>query len=119
MARAVTPMFHVPDVRATANWYASIGFTIRASHEDDGVMSWAAIRVGHGEFMLTEGGTPSDASRRDVDLYVSTDDVEADYARLQGSVDVREPLRETFYGTREFIIRDINGFWITFGQELS
>ena len=27
-----------------------------------------------------------------------------------------EDLHDTFYGMREFIIRDLNGFWITFGQ---
>jgi uncharacterized glyoxalase superfamily protein PhnB len=112
-------MIHVPDVRATANWYASIGFTIRATHEDDGVMSWAAIRIGNGEFMLNEGGSQSGVDRREVDLYVTTDSVEDAYQRLKDRVHVREPLHDTFYGTREFIIRDINGFWITFGQQLS
>jgi hypothetical protein len=27
-----------------------------------------------------------------------------------------EALHNTFYGMREFIIRDLNGFWITFGE---
>jgi len=27
-----------------------------------------------------------------------------------------EGLHDTFYGMREFIIRDLNRFWITFGQ---
>lgn len=31
------------------------------------------------------------------------------------ALDVVEP-HDTFYGMREFIIRDCNGFWITFGQ---
>ena len=29
----VTPMIHVPDVRATAAWYEHIGFTVRAVNE--------------------------------------------------------------------------------------
>jgi hypothetical protein len=28
---------------------------------------------------------------------------------------VEDP-HDTFYGMREFIVRDNNGFWITFGQ---
>jgi orotate phosphoribosyltransferase len=31
-------------------------------------------------------------------------------------VDVIEGLHDTFYGMREFTIRDLNRFWITFGQ---
>jgi len=112
-------MIHVPDVRAPAAWYQSVGFTVRATHEDDGEMSWAAIRFGSGEFMLNEGGRTSDADRREVDLYLTTDDVEGWYRRLNERVDVIEPLHDTFYGMREFIIRDINRFWITFGQPVS
>jgi hypothetical protein len=26
--KAATPMIHVPDVRATASWYETIGFTV-------------------------------------------------------------------------------------------
>jgi len=113
--RTVTPMIHVPDVRTTAAWYESIGFTIRAVNEDDGEMTWAAVRYGDGEFMLNVGGQVSHAARREVDLYVSTDDVNGTYERLKGHVQVVEELHDTFYGMREFIIRDCNGFWITFG----
>ena len=118
MPESVTPMIHVPDVRATAAWYQSIGCTVRATHEDEGEMSWAAIRFGSGEFMLNEGGRTSEADRREVDLYVTTGDVESLYRRLKDRVEVVEPLHDTFYGMREFIICDINRFWITFGQEL-
>ena len=52
----------------------------------------------------------------EVDLYIYTDDVDGLYVRLKDRVDVVEALHDTFYGMREFIIRDINRFWITFGQ---
>jgi uncharacterized glyoxalase superfamily protein PhnB len=55
------------------------------------------------------------AERREVDLYVTVDDVDGLYARLNGSCDVRKGLHDTFYGAREFIVRDPNGFWVTFG----
>ncbi len=36
MPQTVVPMIHVPDVRATIEWYTSIGFTlIRQNEEDD------------------------------------------------------------------------------------
>jgi hypothetical protein len=39
------------------------------------------------------------------------------YDRLKDRVEVVEGPHDTFYGMREFIIRDLNRFWITFGQE--
>ena len=69
--------------------------------------------------MEQAGGKPSTEDRREVDLYVSTDRVEDLHRQLKDRVEVRETLHDTFYGMREFIIRDINGFWITFGQEVA
>jgi hypothetical protein len=116
MSKRVVPMIHVPDVRATASWYQGIGFTIVGTHEEDGHMDWAALSYGSTEVMLSEGGAASTAHRREVDLYVHVDDIEAEYSRLKGHVELVEGLHDSFYGTREFIIRDVNRFWITFGQ---
>jgi hypothetical protein len=66
--------------------------------------------------MFNQDGRPSTAARREVDLYVYTDDVDNLYERLKDRVDVVESPHDTFYGARELIIRDLNRFWITFGQ---
>jgi uncharacterized glyoxalase superfamily protein PhnB len=116
MTRKVVPMIHVPDVRAAAAWYAGIGFTVEGTHEDDGEMSWALLSFGATEVMFSEGGRASDAYRRELDLYLHVDDVEELYARLKYRVEIVEPLHDAFYGMREFIIRDLNRFWMTFGE---
>ncbi len=108
MAELVVPMIHVPDVRATAEWYESIGFRVRRTNEPDGKMDWAALSFGSTEIMLSEGGRPSSSYRREVDLYVRTDDLDAVYERLKERVEVIEPIHDTLYGMREFIIRDID-----------
>ena len=117
MAEKVVPMFHVPDVRATADWYESIGFTVLARYGDDGDgNSFAMLSFGSGEVMFSSGGQSSTRHRREVDLYVYVDDVDDLYARLTDRVEIVEGLHDAFYGMREFIIRDLNRFWITFGQ---
>ena len=117
MTGRVTPMIHVPDVRATAAWYETLGFTLTDTYEDDGEMSWARLSFGSGAFMLNAGGRITAADRREVDLYVETDNVSALYASIKDRrVKVVMPIETKFYGMREFIIRDINGFWITFGE---
>src|SRR5215471_615438 len=109
-------MFHVPDVRATVAWYESIGFTVLHAYEDaDEGMTFALLSYGNSQVMLSSGGRASGEDRREVDLYVRTDEVDRLYERLRDRVQIRVGLNETFYGTREFIIRDLNGFWLTFG----
>jgi uncharacterized glyoxalase superfamily protein PhnB len=111
-------MIRVPDVRAAADWYQSIGFTVLETVEDDGVANWAELSFGSDRVMLSAGGRARDGEHRDVDLYAYVDDVEELYRRLKDRVEVGEHLIDTFYGHRTFVIRDLNGFWITFAQVL-
>ena len=115
--RAATPMIHVPDVRATAAWYETIGFTVLETYGDEGEgVSFAILSAGNTRLMLNQGGHPSTAERREVDLYVDAEHVDQLFASLRDRVQVVAELDDTDYGMREFIIRDPNGFWITFGQ---
>jgi uncharacterized glyoxalase superfamily protein PhnB len=109
-------MIHVPDVRATIEWYRSIGFTLLRTNEEDGEANWASLSFGNSEVMLNSGGKASTAHRREIDLYITTGNVDNFFRRLQDKVQIVEQPHDTFYGMREFIVRDLNGFWITFGQ---
>src|SRR5262249_378124 len=105
MPEKIVPMIHVPDVAFTARWYESIGFTIRdtARECDEGEVNWALLRLGESTIMLNAGGKSSDAPRRDFDLYIYVDDIDAVRKRLDGKARVVEDLHDTFYGIREFI----------------
>ena len=122
MPKKVVPMIHVPDVRATVDWYKAIGFTVCDTFDDGGKgLSFAILSFGDTEVMFNSGGQPSGLRRREVDLYVyvDNDNVDEVFHNLRDHVEVVEELHDTFYGMREFIIRDLNRFWITFGQHIS
>ncbi|MDQ2768702.1 MAG: hypothetical protein M3Y30_16295 [Gemmatimonadota bacterium] len=69
--------------------------------------------------MLSLGGTPSSAHRREVDLYIHTNDLDSERRSLREPIDIVEDIHDTFDGMRERIIRDNNRFWITFGQPIA
>jgi uncharacterized glyoxalase superfamily protein PhnB len=116
MPQMIVPMIHVPDVRATADWYVSIGFKVLRTNEEDGEMNWALLSLVDSEIMLNIGGKPSAANRREFDLYVQSENIDPLFQSLRERAEIVEEPHDTFYGMREFIIRDINRFWITFGQ---
>jgi len=116
MEHRVTPMIHVPNVRETIDWYESIGFIVIGTGEDDGEMVWAELSFGKGRVLFSSGGQASTRDRRDVDLYVHTENIDRLFLKMDGRVKIQVGIHNTFYGMREFIIRDINGFWITFGE---
>lgn len=117
MVEKVVPMIHVPDVRATVDWYESIGFTVTDTYDDGGEgLSFAILSFGSSGVMFSSGGQPSNQNRREVDLYVYVGNVEDLYRSLKDRVEIVEGLHDTFYGMREFIVRDVNRFWLTFAQ---
>jgi catechol 2,3-dioxygenase-like lactoylglutathione lyase family enzyme len=113
-----TPMIHVPDIRAAVDWYQTIGFRLLRTHGDGDHLDWALLACGQSELMFNIRGQASDAHRREVDLYIQVDDIEEVRGRLTGKVDIVEDLHDTEYGMREFIVRDLNRFWISFGQSI-
>lgn len=113
----IVPMIHVPDVATTIAWYQAVGFAVVRTHEAcEGEIDWALLSLGGSEVMFSAGGQPSTAERREIDLYVHAHGIDALHMRLKDRVEVVEEPHDTFYGMREFVIRDINRFWITFGQ---
>lgn len=119
MRQHVSPMIHVQDVRATVEWYERLGFQVHATYENGaGGLSFGIVTFGDSQVMFNQGGRVSTADRREVDLYVYADDLERHYERLRTLVPIMEPPHDTDYGMREFLLRDCNGFWITFGRDL-
>lgn len=115
MPTTVTPMIHVPDVDVTAAWYARLGFAVETASDGQATV-WARLTLGESAVMLNCGGHPAEHDRRDVDLYIGVDNVEAWRARLPADVEVIQDLYLAYHGMREFIVRDPNGFWVTFAQ---
>jgi len=119
MLKKIVPMFHVPDVRRTVDWYRDIGFEVKASYGDAGDgLSFAIVSFGAGDVMFSSGGKLSSKHRREVDLYAYTEEIDEFYDRIKDRIEIVEAPHNMFYGMREVIVRDINGFWITFGQEV-
>ena len=112
----LTPMLQVPDIGATIAWYVSVGFSLLETAEEEGELTWALLGYGEGRVMFNCGGHPSDAPRRDADLYLQIENIDALFESLPRGVNVFESPHDTFYGMREFILRDNNGFWLTFGE---
>src|SRR5712671_4460361 len=116
MSQTVVPMLHVPNIRATVEWYTSIGFKLIRQNEEAGELNWAKLSFGNSEIMLSCDGKPSADHRREVDLYITVDNVDDFHRRLKDRAEVVVDLYDTLYGMREFIIRDNNRFLVAFGQ---
>ena len=125
----------VSDMVASLGFYcdvigAELAFTVDNEHNTEmpGVVSdnvvIASLQAGSSEIMLQERNwmianspafdasvTPGASSV----LYLRCDDVDAVANKLAGTAAVLKPLASTWYGMREFWVRDPDGYIITVG----
>ena len=123
------PMIFVPDVAETLAWYRTLGFVEVDRIEDDGLVNWGLLACGKAQMMLSMGGRKGD---HDVHLWFYTDLVDEMYrlvkerqvaasaAKLAGEpaahldIEVVDEIYNPPYRGREFTIRDLNGYRVSF-----
>ncbi len=125
--RKIVPMIMVADVARALDWYTSIGFKEMARYGEEGVVNFGMVSFGKAEVMLNMHGKPG---RHDVTLWFYTDQVDNLYQLLKSrqleavqageheGIAFAEDINDTFYGTRQFAIRDLNGYELYFLQPL-
>ena len=118
MQKKVVPMFHVPDVRRTVDWYRDIGFETTVTYGDNaGGLSFAMVSFGAGEVMFNSGGRLSSHDRREVDLYAYAEDVDTLYDRFKDRVEIVEGPHNMFYGMREIGVFEPGGHTVIFAAK--
>ena len=132
--KRISPMISVPDVRATIEWYKSIGFELEGAFEEEGVVNWAGVYFGGAYMMFVP--SRDEIVRHDVQFWLYTSRIDDLYQtfkqrqldraseELAGKASSLPPARfkgdiyDTFYGQREFTIVDPNGYELTFSQPI-
>lgn len=104
----------VPDVRAAAEFYtAKLGF--RMAFIDGDPPTMAGVNLGSVQIFL-ERGTPSPGSCSV--YFVVTDADELHEFHRSMNVHVVQPPGDRAYGLRDYTVRDLNGYHLTFGSRL-
>lgn len=125
MLKKLTPNLMVEDVQRTLAFYQqTLGFAVVTTVPDAAPFDFAIVRRDGVELMfqsrpsLSENvpaltGSPIGASQT---FYIEVTGIDELYERLQGQVEIVVDLHSTFYGTREFYFRDINGYILSFSE---
>ncbi len=132
----LTPNMAVKDVAKSSAFYRDVlGFELlmAVAEEKSGFDTdldgnkhyiWAMLKHGGVEVMLQEDtslkedvGDFFSTIGASITLYINVEDVEAYYHALQENVAIVKPLETTWYGMREFYIRDCNGYILAFATQ--
>lgn len=131
--KKLTPNLAVNNIRETIEYYQNnFGFEIAmAVSEDKSSMGaelvedkeyvWAMIACGDVTLMLQRTDSYSEDVGVSVNelgasatLYMEVEDVDALYASVKNSVNIIKEIDTTWYGQREFYVRDCNGYILVF-----
>lgn len=104
----------VSDVRAAADFYANrLGFVVAFTEGDP--PTFAGVNLGRVQIFLSKG-TPAPLG---CSVYFVVGDADALYEfHHAGGVEVAEPPRDQPYGLRDYTIRDLDGYYLSFGHRL-
>jgi uncharacterized glyoxalase superfamily protein PhnB len=122
--KKITAILLVDEVEPCVEfWTTRLGFEKAAEVPDGDTVAFAMLQKGGAEIMYqTYASVAKDnphpdmlARRGPTFLYVEVDDLAATQEAMKGSEVVMEE-RTTFYGSREFGIKDPAGHFVTFAQ---
>jgi uncharacterized glyoxalase superfamily protein PhnB len=123
---SLAPNLFVRDIRATIEFYTSLGFNLVMSvpAEADGNLDWAMVTSGNVTFMFQTfqslGDTLPMVSRQDggsLLFYIRTRKIRSFFDSIKDKVNIVHGLQKTFYGATEFSITDPNNYLLTFAED--
>src|SRR5882757_8012824 len=124
---SVSPNLVVENVNKAVDYYTkNLGFALIASVPESGSFNWAMV-MREGVTMMFQSlpsiqedmpGLKIDAKGSLGTFYIKIKEVEAYYKSLKGKADIVVDLRTTFYGAKEFAIKDPNGYFLAFAEDV-
>jgi len=135
--KSLSPNLAVKDIKQTVSYYQdNFGFEIEmlvdSLQEDfspeikkDKDYIWALIKKGDVSLMLQEEnrmkediGNFFEGIGGSITLYIEVDDVDILYEKVKENVEILKPVYTTWYGQKEFYIKDINGYILGFSSKV-
>jgi uncharacterized glyoxalase superfamily protein PhnB len=117
----------VPDVAEAVRFYTEkLGFGLFRMEERDGQAIFAIVALGravamfaHESLYVAMGGVVSAQRGAGIDIRVMVEDVDAVYRRCNDNgVAVVHDIADRYYGLRDFVAADLNGFRLRFASAL-
>jgi uncharacterized glyoxalase superfamily protein PhnB len=123
--KKITPILFAQEIEPCLQfWTERMGFTRTVEVPEEGKLGFAIVEKDGLELMYQSYASVEKDSPRTAEavkkgptfLYIDVDDLEQALAAA-GKAEIAMPLRSTFYGAKEFGIKDPVGHYIIFAQQ--
>ncbi len=125
---SLSPNVIVNDVNAAVEYYSKkLEFDLIASVPESGIYNWAMVQRDHVTLMfqslrsLQEDMPSLNLSGKGGigTFFIRMKGVDALYQSIKEKAEIASDMRITFYGMKEFTIKDLNGYFLTFAEEVT
>lgn len=122
---SISPNLVADNVNASVDFYTkNLGFTLIASVPETGEFGWAMVQRDNVSIMfqslksinedvpelnIKKGGSGT--------FFIKMKGVDEMYKSVKGKVEIPMDMRTTFYGTKEFIVQDPDGYYMMFAED--
>lgn len=120
----LTPNLLVADVMASIAFYRDVfGFELHFRVPDEPPYVFASLKRDEIEFFVNAAAGvikefPTLRAGHTSTLFVVVDHVDALFAAVKDRAPIAMPLKDQFYGMREFAVFDPDGYLVTFAQPI-
>lgn len=124
--KTLTPNLIVEEMDTTIGFYRDVlGFEVLMTAPEKAPFDWAMMKKGNVSIMFQTRQSLGDEMPAlkemrvggSFTLYIDVDNLEGLYEAVKKKATVEKTLYDTFYGTREFVIRDCNGYVMVFAED--
>ena len=119
---SLVPLLESDDLPGTIAFYTGIlGYRLVGATPDANDPYWMSLERDGVYIMFSNRNHHSPAKKPTFTgvLYHYTDEVDALWEAWKDKVEIAWPIEDFYYGLREFGIKDNNGYWLSFGQEIN
>ena len=116
--KSVMPTLRVEEMERAVQFYSMrLGFRIRWRSRSDGGGETCMLESGQVAVLLSTGSHLGGPPRLTGTIYFDTDGVDELWESLRSHAGIVWPISDTEHGTREFGIRDPDGYVLAFAEQ--
>jgi len=122
---SISPNLIVDNVNASVDFYTKLlGFKLVASVPETGDFGWAmvqrdAVTIMFQSLKSMNEDVPSLTFQkgRTATFFIKLKGIDEIYASVKGKVKIPMDMRTTFYGMKEFVVEDPDGYYMMFAED--
>lgn len=114
--KTLTPMLRAMNLTETIDFYKTLGFERTGRWPDTGRAVWASLKFGDASIMFYTDDSEKHITNCSGTMYFYCEGVREYFEKIRDKVKIAHEPNKTHYEMYEFVVKDPNGYFLTFAE---